>query len=167
LLDADGVLDLSHNWFKPGWVATVGTLTGQINDDGTGVSGAAPGFRNEAGQDYRLAPSSACIDRAGPLSAAVLPDNDLASEYVRHQAGQLRQVYGTARDLGACEFLAPDLDNDGDVDKDDLIIFIACASGAGIPHVINATCTQADLDADGDVDMDDFGSFQRAYTAAQ
>jgi len=163
LLDAAGILDLSHNWLKLGWVATFGTLTGSINDDGTGVSGAAPGFRNEAGQDYRLAPGSACIDRAGPLNPAALPGNDLLRAYARHQKGEPRQVYAAARDLGAFEFMAPDLDQDGDVDADDLLIFAGCASGAASPRASGAICTQADLDADGDIDMDDFARFQRAY----
>lgn len=164
MLDSSGVLDLSHNWLKPGWVATFGTLTGVINDDGTFVSGTAPGFRDEAGQDYRLAPESPCINRAGPLSASVLPGHDLLREYVRHQSGQLRQVYGTVRDLGAFELLAPDLNNDGNVNADDLVIFASCASGAMIPHAPGVTCTQADLDGDGDVDMDDFARLQRVST---
>ena len=44
LVDADGVLDLMRNWFKPGYVATFGTLTGTINDNNTSVTGAAPGL---------------------------------------------------------------------------------------------------------------------------
>jgi len=59
--------------------------------------------------------------------------------------------------------MAPDLDQDGDVDADDLLIFAGCASGAASPRASGAICTQADLDADGDIDMDDFARFQRAY----
>src|SRR5262249_27497597 len=59
LLDETGVLDLTHNWFKPGRVSTFGTLAGTINDDGSSVVGNAPGFKNEAGQDFHLAVGSA------------------------------------------------------------------------------------------------------------
>ncbi|MEK7753533.1 MAG: polysaccharide-degrading enzyme, partial [Acidobacteriota bacterium] len=39
LVDSSGRLGLSHNWTKPGWVATFGTLEGAIEDDGTGIAG--------------------------------------------------------------------------------------------------------------------------------
>ena len=54
LIDQSGILNLSHNWFKPGWRSTFGTLTGVISDDGTSVVGPSPGFVDEAGQDFRL-----------------------------------------------------------------------------------------------------------------
>ena len=73
LLDETGVLDLTHNWFKPGRVATFGTLAGTINDDGTSVVGSAPGFRDEAGQDFRLAVGSANASAGAPLASQVAP----------------------------------------------------------------------------------------------
>ena len=54
LLDQTGVLLLTHNWFKPGWVSTFGTLDGTIHDDGTAVTGTSPGFVDVAGQDFPL-----------------------------------------------------------------------------------------------------------------
>ncbi|HOW70235.1 MAG TPA: NosD domain-containing protein [Phycisphaerae bacterium] len=166
LLDAAGALDLSRNWFKPGWVSSFGTLTGQIRDDQTAVTGASPGLLEETTQDYRPARNAACIDQAAPLPAAVLPTHGIVSQYVRHQAGQSRQVFGAAPDLGAFEHLTPDLDGDGNVERSDLILFAACVSGPDRAHSGNPTCTQADLDRDGDVDQSDFGFFQRYYRGA-
>ncbi len=102
LLDATGVLDLSHNWFKPGRVATFGTLSGTINDDGTSVVGSSPGFRDEPAQDFRLAMTSANVNAGTSLAPAVLPDHDITQQYVKHQAGQPRGNDGVI-DIGAFE----------------------------------------------------------------
>jgi len=45
VLDSDGVLDLSRNWFKPGCVDGFGGLSGEIHDDGTLIERPPPGFR--------------------------------------------------------------------------------------------------------------------------
>lgn len=166
LVDAAGVLNLSHNWFKPGWVSTFGTLTGEIHDDGTSVTGSAPGFRDQAGQDFRLASGSACIDQTTAPAAGVPPAHAVIGQYVRHQLGGARLVFGAVADLGAFEFMAPDLDGDGDVDGDDVAVLRDCVSGPVVRHAGGATCTQSDLDADGDVDQADFGRFQRCYSGA-
>jgi hypothetical protein len=57
-----------------------------------------------------------------------------------------------------------DLDKDGDVDGDDLDLFLPCAAGPKLP--IPAGCGGKDLDHDNDVDQDDFGIFQRCYSRA-
>jgi hypothetical protein len=62
--------------------------------------------------------------------------------------------------------MAADLDDDGDVDEDDLALFLGCASGPAMPHDGTPTCTQADFDNDGDVDQDDFGVMQRCLSGA-
>lgn len=166
LVDAAGILDLSHNWFKPGWVSTFGTLTGSIHDDQTAITGTSPGFLNETVQDYRPARDSACIDGAGPLNTAVLPVHNVTSQYVRHQSNQPRKVLGASSDVGALEFFAPDFDGDGDVDGNDLMVFVDCVSGSGQNHPGTLTCRQADLDNDGDVDQSDFGLLQRCYSGS-
>ena len=102
LLDETGVLDLSHNWFKPGRVSTFGTLTGVIHDDGTSVVGSAPGFRNEAAQDFRLAAGSANTNAGAPLAGEAIPENVLANEYVKHQGSKTRSNDGVL-DIGAFE----------------------------------------------------------------
>ncbi len=103
LVDADGVLNLSHNWFKPGFVSTFGTLTGTVNNDGTSVLGSSPGFVSEAGQDYNLAAGSSCINAGTALHSMVLAtNNDVVRQYVKHQSSQTRPGNGVL-DIGAYE----------------------------------------------------------------
>jgi hypothetical protein len=102
LVDQDGVLDLSHNWFKPGRVVTFGTNSATINDDGTSIVGSSPGFREEPAQDFRLATTSANVNAGTLLAAAVLPDHDVLFHYVKHRASAPRSDDGVA-DVGAYE----------------------------------------------------------------
>ncbi len=60
--------------------------------------------------------------------------------------------------------VAPDLDQDCDVDVDDFNLFAACASGPGINHSGSPLCQSADFDDDNDVDQADFGVFQRCLS---
>ncbi len=103
LLDSTGVLDFSHNWLKPGWVNTFGTLSGTINNDGTSIGGASPGFINEAAQDYRLAANSTCVNAGTPLNASVLPAHNVVRHYVKHQSSEARPADGQL-DIGTYEF---------------------------------------------------------------
>jgi len=66
--------------------------------------------------------------------------------------------------MGAYEFIAGDYDRDGDLDADDLAVFLACISGPAVGYA--GDCLKADLDGDGDVDLVDFGIFQRCYGGA-
>jgi hypothetical protein len=103
VLDNTGRLTLTRNWFKTGWTrSSVNRPKGTITDNGN-LTGASPGFVSEAGQDYHLAAGSACIDTGTSLNAAVLPDNDVVREYVKHQSSVARAVHG-ALDIGAYEF---------------------------------------------------------------
>ena len=106
LLDSTGILDFSHNWLKPGWVNTFGTLAGVVNNDGTSVEGASPGFVNEAGQDYRLASGSASVNAGTTLNANVLPAHNVVRHYVKHQQSEARPADGSL-DIGAYEFGSP------------------------------------------------------------
>lgn len=103
LVDSSGILDWSHNWTKPGYVISFGTFTGVVNDDGTTVTGSAPGFLDFAGEDFHLAADSACRDAGRELPSSVLPDNDLVREYRKHQGGDPRYQDG-ALDIGAYEY---------------------------------------------------------------
>jgi hypothetical protein len=102
LLDSSGRLELSHNWFKPGSVNSFGALTGTIIDDGTAVVGASPGFVNEAAKDFRLAEGSTNVNAGTTQAGAVLPSNDVVSEYVPH-AGSAPRTDDGAIDIGAFE----------------------------------------------------------------
>lgn len=61
-------------------------------------------------------------------------------------------------------FVAPDFDQDCDVDPADLQLFEACASGPAVAHGGTPTCQTADFDHDNDVDQSDFGLIQRCYS---
>ena len=106
LVDDTGMLDMTHNWFKPGWVSTFnGSLGGVINDDGTTIVGASPGFTNESSQDFTLGAASPLRDRGAILHAAALPANDLTREYVKHRNARVR-VFDGSIDVGAFEYAA-------------------------------------------------------------
>lgn len=62
--------------------------------------------------------------------------------------------------------VAPDLDQDCDVDVDDFDLFAACASGPGISQNGSPLCQVTDFDDDADVDQADFAVFQRCLSGA-
>lgn len=103
MLDSDGVLDLSHNWFKPGWVDSFGGLAGVINDDNTTVESSEPGFLDFGNQDFRLASGGAAVDAATALLPAVLPEHDVTQQYAVHGMHVSRIQAGGASDVGAFE----------------------------------------------------------------
>jgi hypothetical protein len=103
LLDDTGILDISHNWLKPGWIDTFnGTLSGVINDDGTSVLGTAPGFIDESAQKFRLVSGAQVADAGTVLNPAVLPAYNITREYVKHQLSQVRPQ-DSILDIGAFE----------------------------------------------------------------
>lgn len=73
-------------------------------------------------------------------------------------------IPGALVDETGCSNGPGDLDRDGDVDEDDLGLFILCSSGPALPRTID--CERADFDADSDVDADDFAYFQRCLSGA-
>ncbi|RMG95671.1 MAG: right-handed parallel beta-helix repeat-containing protein [Deltaproteobacteria bacterium] len=95
-----GTAVLTDNWLPQGWVPSHDTLTGSVMDAGN-LEGTDPGFVDGAGQDFRLAPDSACRDAAGPLPAATAA-YPVTRQYVVHQGGENRPDDG-APDLGAFE----------------------------------------------------------------
>jgi len=106
MLGTDGVLDLSHNWLQQGWVdsheAPVDFL-GTVTDDGSNITGSAPGFLNAGAQDFALAGGSLCINAGTTLASAVLPGNAVIREYRKHQQNETRPLVD-AIDLGAFEY---------------------------------------------------------------
>jgi len=107
MLDSNGVLDLSHNWFKPGWRDTFGSLGGTINDDGSSIESASPGFVDFANQAFQLKSDSVCIDAATTLASALLPAHAVTREYVDHQSSRARVQSGPSNDVGAYEYFHP------------------------------------------------------------
>jgi Right handed beta helix region/Dockerin type I domain len=154
LLDQTGALWLTHNWFKPGWVSTFGTLDGTIHDDGSAVTGTSPGFVDVAGQDFRIASSSSAINAGTSLAAAVVPLHALARQYVKHQSSEVR-ASDAALDIGAYEYSSAavsqcDLNMDANVNIVDIqgLINLVLGLTAAPPGV-------GDLNRDGFVNIVD------------
>jgi len=104
LLDDAGIMDFSHNWLKPGWVISfASSFSGTVNNDGTSVLGASPGFADELGQNYNLAAGSACINVGTFPAPAVFPNHDVLRQYLKHQSSEARSSDGSY-DIGAYEF---------------------------------------------------------------
>lgn len=55
------------------------------------------------GQDFRLMETSTCVNAGDDLPVAVLPEHDLAFQYVRHQRITERPRDGMI-DMGAFEY---------------------------------------------------------------
>jgi hypothetical protein len=96
-----GILDISRNWLRTGWKTSFETFTGTLHNDGTTISGRAPGFADLAAQDFRLQETSLCAGSAGPLHPSALPFD---TEYVKHQTGRSLPV-GEPRSIGAIDEL--------------------------------------------------------------
>ena len=107
LVDAAGVLKLTHNWLKSGWVNSFSTLTGTINNDGSNLNATnGPGFVSEVGDDFHLVPNSICVDVGSALATNVLPVYTVTAEYVKHQGSQARFA-DASLDIGAFEMTPP------------------------------------------------------------
>jgi hypothetical protein len=99
LLDDTGILNITHNWFKAGYVGGFSGVSGAITDDGTSVIGNSPGFISDASQDFRLSQTSDAVNEGTSLASGALP---VLFEYVKHLGSQARPNDGVP-DLGAFE----------------------------------------------------------------
>jgi hypothetical protein len=92
-------MNISHNWIESGYRTSFEVFTGTLHNDGTTISGTAPGFVDAPAQDFQLGSASPCVNAAGSLHASAFPPE---YEYVKHQTGQERPVAGLL-DIGALE----------------------------------------------------------------
>jgi hypothetical protein len=141
-----GTLVLSHNWLKPGAVASYDAAHGPVLDDGTSVWSATPGFVDAAAQDYRLTANSAAVDRGKPLTSSLAPL--LTLQYKRHATVEPRPSDGLV-DIGAFEF-DRDTNNPPAVTLTTPQAPVAFAAPASLSLAATAT------DPDGDVLRVDF-----------
>jgi hypothetical protein len=98
--EANGTVNLSHNWLKQGFRNFTGIGSGRINNDGTNLTGTEPGFEDLAGQNFHLTTNSICINHGTNLPAAVLPAHNVVREYRKHQLSAPR-VENLPLDIGA------------------------------------------------------------------
>jgi hypothetical protein len=92
-----GTCTTSHNWFQTGYALTGAT------EDGTNISGSAPGFVDYANQDFHITTSSACKNAGMAIPSALLPDFDVTQQYVKHRSYEARPTDATI-DIGAYEY---------------------------------------------------------------
>lgn len=97
LSSAIGTCSTSHNWFQSGYYLTGAT------EDGTNISGSAPGFVDYANADFHITSSSTCRDAGMAIPSALLPTYDVTKQYVKHQTFETRPSDGTL-DIGAFEY---------------------------------------------------------------
>jgi hypothetical protein len=88
-----------------GFSGTINGLSNLLYGDSMGKNN--PGFANLAGQDFHLAASSFCIDKAGAQAAATVGAYDVTSQYLDPGSSQARVTIGSAPDLGAFEYAPP------------------------------------------------------------
>lgn len=97
-----GQISLRDNWLPAGWRPThEATLEGTVTDAGN-LTGTEPGFADLAGQDFRPAAGSPCLDAAGPLAAAAAAAGPVILQYVPHLGSAARPQDGHL-DVGALD----------------------------------------------------------------
>lgn len=104
MLAETGTLNLTNNWAKSGWRNSFESPFGGVVSGGSSfIIGTSPGFADAGNQDLHLISSGQAVNAGTILNGAVLPDNNLVRQYVRHQQGEMRPANG-ALDLGAFEY---------------------------------------------------------------
>jgi hypothetical protein len=69
--DAKGVVNLHNNWIKSGWIASIASSGGVVNDVSGNIVGTTPGVVNLNGMDFNIASGSPLINAAGSLNSSV------------------------------------------------------------------------------------------------
>ena len=128
----------------------VGTLDA-VQTDGNGYYVATLVPATQAGVDYALSVSKAGYPPATRTGITVF-------------AGSIDRCDVP---LGAPPAGPGDMDGDGDIDEDDLPVFLYCLCGPEVTFPEGHMCRDGDADDDHDVDSVDFASFQRGFEASE
>jgi hypothetical protein len=160
------VLDMELNGAEPGAAYDVLNITGSAEFDGVLQLELDPGFSPTLGQTFTVMTFGS---RSGRFSRVVGLNIGLGLRFdVDYSATDITLV--------VVPTASPDLDTDGDVDLDDLVLIENCTTGPAVPYdpaSLPAGCTlvpdeegivAADLDADGDVDLADIALLQTSFT---
>ncbi len=100
LMEPLGRVILRNNWIPIGFTECYFEKEKHVFDDGSSIVAVSPSF--VARGDYRLAASSSCIDRAGPIPPEIRLLLDPLQTYVLHCRSAARDLR-TPLDLGAFE----------------------------------------------------------------
>lgn len=102
ILDEKGTAALSYNWIKPGWKAAHSSSFGNVNSEAEIHSGDNPGFQDVAKNLFFLTAKSACLNKAGPLPAAVQNNFPVVQQF-KGPRGIEKRPAASLKDLGALE----------------------------------------------------------------
>jgi len=92
------------NWITNGWLeGRNSSFDGSVTTNGTLLTGSAPGWKDLANEDFNLAETSPCLDKALPLPDVITADHDMTQMYVPPTGVTARTPAGAAMDLGAFE----------------------------------------------------------------
>jgi len=98
LMNTQGRLVLGRNWMTRGWVKSVSAFEGQWEDIQEPLSGAHPGFRDLAANDFQLLATSPCKGAALPLEWP--EEHQIVRRYRPHQVTEPIDI-NHPRNLGA------------------------------------------------------------------
>jgi len=129
----------SEIWNNDGSTITITYSDVQGGFSGTGNIDADPLFVNPAGGDYHLQPESPCVDAGDPAS-------DYSNEPMPNGGRVNMGAYGNTAEATPTTLVPGDVDGDGDVDIDDLVM-VHAGLGGDDPAL--------DLDGDGVVTFAD------------
>jgi hypothetical protein len=153
ILDSTGVIDLTHNYHKAGWIPASSGLQGVINDDGTSIVAESPGWWPEVFAQFRPGANSVCLDAATTLHPAALPEHALTGIFSPDRSAVGRCTVGVGVDVGCYERpLIGDIDVSRRVGLEDLAHLLANFGNFGCGA--SGVCI-ADLDGDFDTDLTD------------
>ena len=103
ILQNDGIVDLRNNWFQAGFrPGSTDNAPGIVRDIAGNMTGVDPGFIDPSQSDYRLSPSSPCVNAGTEEASGAASLHRLAEQYVKHMAAKARPRT-SALDVGAFE----------------------------------------------------------------
>lgn len=179
--DADGGMAVGFSACGPD-VHPGAYYTGRLQTDP--ATQTDPPRTAAAGTDYYVRTFSGTRNRWGPNSITVL-DPSGESYWTFNSYAITRGIPDNENQDGRWatrwvqfgqELVPADFDGDGDVDKDDLFLFVPCAGAPDVPYnpvSLPAGCNftadpggfiHPDADRDGDVDQIDFAVFQQCFS---
>lgn len=135
-----------------------------LDDEGTGGPIEDEGFPHGPFEPIESPPSYTSIEALAALDG--LPRDGLWTIEVVTLSGAIADPKFTSWGVTVTDQAVPvgvcgDIDGDGDLDGDDMAMFLGCMDGPSVP--LPPSCDSVDLDHDGDVDLADSAVFQRFF----
>lgn len=158
---------LDGRWHRLGIVAdlTVGSVRFYVDGlPGSSISDEGLDGRFSLDETILLFAEPAFYSSAGYVNSVQIRDYAMSSEEMEALGGP------TAAGIGSADARpAPDANNDGFVNQEDLGALLACVTGPGLAlqEADLFNCESFDADHDLDIDQSDFGLFQQYYRGSE